>query len=308
MDYPRNWHELLAWFSDEGSCLRYLERLRWGAGFACRFCGTVGGDWWQMADGLRRCAACRSETSVTAGTIFAGTRTPLVSWFAVIWYVVNQKQGVSALGLQRVMGFGSYQTAWAWLHNLRRAMVIPGRELLAGAVEVDESYFGARRPGAAGRGVTGKPIVAIAVEDRGEASGRVRMRRIADVTKATLTGFVVDHVARGSEVHTDGWQGYFDVGRHPFTHMVTNLSASGDPAHVAMPHVHRVASLVQRWLLGTHQGAISHDQLDYYLDEFTFRFNRRRSRHRGLLFYRLLEGAVAADPHPYRALTSKSAA
>ena len=308
MDYPRNWHELLEWFSDEGSCLRYLERLRWGAGFACRFCGTSGGDWWQMADGLRRCAACRSETSVTAGTIFAGTRTPLVSWFAAIWYVVNQKQGVSALGLQRVLGFGSYQTAWAWLHKLRRAMVIPGRELLTGAVEVDESYFGARRPGAAGRGVSGKPIVAIAVEDRGEASGRVRMRRIADVTKATLTDFVLDHVARGSEVHTDGWQGYFDVGRHPFTHVVTNLSASGDPAHVVMPHVHRVASLVQRWLLGTHQGAISPDQLDYYLDEFTFRFNPRRARHRGLVFYRLLEGAVAADPHPYRALTSKSAA
>jgi transposase-like protein len=308
VDYPRNWHELLEWFSDEGSCLRYLERLRWGAGFACRFCGTAGGDWWQMADGLRRCAACRSETSVTAGTIFAGTRTPLVSWFAAIWYVVNQKQGVSALGLQRVLGFGSYQTAWAWLHKLRRAMVIPGRELLAGAVEVDETYFGARRPGAAGRGVTGKPIVAIAVEDRGEASGRVRMRRIPDVTKATLTDFVLDHISRGSEVRTDGWQGYFDVGRHPFTHVVTNLSASGDPAHVIMPHVHRVASLVQRWLLGTHQGAISHDQLDYYLDEFTFRFNRRRSRHRGLLFYRLLAGAVAADPHPYKALTSKSAA
>ena len=187
-------------------------------------------------------------------------------------------------------------------------MVIPGRELLAGAVEVDESYFGARRPGAAGRGVTGKPIVAIAVEDRGEASGRVRMRRIPDVTKATLTDFVVDHIARGAEVRTDGWQGYFDVGRHPFTHVVTNASASGDPAHEAMPHVHRVASLVQRWLLGTHQGAISHDQLDYYLDEFTFRFNRRRSRHRGLLFYRLLEGAVGTAPHPYKALTSKTAA
>ena len=308
MDYPRNWHEPLEWFPDEGSCLRYLERLSWGAGFACRFCGTAGGDWWQMADGLRRCAACRSETSVTAGTIFAGTRTPLVSWFAAIWYVVNQKQGVSALGLQRVLGFGSYQTAWAWLHKLRRAMVIPGRELLAGAVEVDESYFGARRPGAAGRGVSGKPIVAIAVEDRGEASGRVRMRRIADVTKATLTDFVLDHIARGSEVRTDGWQGYFDVGRHHLTHVVTNLSASGDPAHVVMPHVHRLASLVQRWILGTHQGAIGHEQLDYYLDEFTFRFNRRRSRHRGLLFYRLLEGAVAADPHPYKALTSRSAA
>jgi transposase-like protein len=307
VDYPRNWHELLEWFPDEGSCLRYMERLRWGAGFTCRFCGAVDGGWWQMADGLRRCAACRAETSVTAGTILAGTRTPLVSWFAAVWYVVNQKQGVSALGLQRVLGLGSYQTAWAWLHKLRRAMVLAGRELLSGTVEVDESYFGARRPGAAGRGVTGKPIVAIAVEDRGEASGRVRMRPIPDVTKATLTDFVLDHVARGAEVHTDGWQGYFDIGRHR-QHVVTNVSASGDPAHVVLPHVHRVASLAQRWILGTHQGAISHEQLDYYLDEFTFRFNRRRSRHRGLLFYRLLEGAVATDPHPYKVLTSKTAA
>jgi hypothetical protein len=218
-----------------------LERLRWGAGFTCRFCGAVDGGWWQMADGLRRCAACRSETSVTAGTILAGTRTPLVSWFAAVWYVVNQKQGVSALGLQRVLGLGSYQTAWAWLHKLRRAMVLSGRELLSGAVEVDESYFGARRAGAAGRGVTGKPIVAIAVEARGEASGRVRMRRIPDVTKATLTDFVLDHVSSGAEVHTDGWQGYFDIGRHPVDHVVTNVSASGDPAHVVMPHVHRLA-------------------------------------------------------------------
>jgi Transposase zinc-ribbon domain/ISXO2-like transposase domain len=228
VEYPRNWHELLECFPDDASCLRYLERLRWGDGFVCRFCGTVGGGWWQMADGLRRCAACRGETSVSAGTIFAGTRTPLVSWFAAVWYVVNQKQGVSALGLQRVLGLGSYQTAWAWLHKLRRAMVRPGRELLDGVVEVDETVLGGVKP--------------------------------------------------------------------------------GDPAHVAMPEVHRVASLLKRWLLGTHQGAVSHDRLDYYLDESTFRFNRRRARHRGLLFYRLLEGAVATDPHPYKTLTSESAA
>jgi len=308
VDYPRNWHELLAWFADEGACLRYLERLRWREGFVCRFCGAVDGGWWQMGDGLRRCASCRSETSVTAGTIFAGTRTPLVSWFAAVWYVVNQKQGVSALGLQRVLGLGSYRTAWSWLHKLRRGMVLPGRELLADAVEVDESYIGGVRHGTGGRGARGKAIVAIAVEDRGERSGRVRMRRIPDVTKDTLTEFVLDNVARGAEVHTDGWQGYFDIGRYRFGHVVTNVSQSGDPAHVALPHVHRVASLVQRWILGTHQGAVSHDQLDYYLDEFTFRFNRRHSRHRGLLFYRLLEGALAADPHPYKTLISESAA
>ena len=139
LDYPRNWHELLAWFPDDGACERYLERLRWGSGFSCRFCGAVDSGRWQMSDGLRRCAACRSETSVTAATIFAfaGTRTPLVSWFAAIWYVVDQKQGVSALGLQRVLRLGSYETAWAWLHKLRRAMVLAARELLADAVEVD---------------------------------------------------------------------------------------------------------------------------------------------------------------------------
>jgi transposase-like protein len=306
IEYPRYWHELLAWFPDDAACLRYLERLRWADGFACRFCGEVGGGWWQMADGVRRCSSCRSETSVTAGTIFAGTRTPLVSWFAAVWYVVNQKQGVSALGLQRVLGLGSYQTAWAWLHKLRRAMVLPGRELLGGVVEVDESYVGARHRGVGGRQLAGKAIVAIAVEGD-TAPERVQIKRISDVTH-TLSGFVLDNVARGTEVRTDAWTGYDDIGRFRFSHVVTHVSGSGDPAHVALPHVQIVASLLKRWILGTHQGAISHHQLDYYLDEFTFRFNRRRARHRGLLFYRLLEGAIAADPRPYKVLIDRFAA
>ncbi|MDP1847621.1 MAG: IS1595 family transposase [Solirubrobacteraceae bacterium] len=307
VDYPRAWHELNAWFPDDEACLAYLERLRWGDGFVCRFCGTVGGDWWPLRRGLRRCAACRHETSVTAGTIFHGSRLPLNSWFAAVWYVVNQKQGVSALGLQSVLGFGSYQTAWAWLHKLRRAMVLPGREMLTGAVEVDESYIGGTRPGKHGRGADGKAIIVIAVEDRGKSAGRVRMARIPDVSADTLTDFVLDHVTRGAEVHTDAWPGYHHIGRHRFSHVVTHVGVSGDPAHVALPHVHRVASLLKRWLLGTHQGAVTHEQLDYYLDEFTFRFNRRRSRHRGLLFYRLLEGALAAQPAPYKTLISPRA-
>ena len=304
VDYPRTLQELLIWFPDEQACLGYLERLRWGDGFVCRCCGTVDGGWWAVRRGLRKCAVCHHETSVTAGTIFHGSRLPLTSWFAAIWYVVNQKQGVSALGLQHVLEFGSYQTAWAWLHKLRRAMVLPGRELLSSVVEVDESYVGARRTGAGGRRAAGKAIVAIAVEGD-QVPERVRMRRIPNVTKDTLTDFVLDNVARGSEVRTDGWQGYFDIGRYRFSHVVTNVSASGDPAHVALPHVHLVSSLLQRWILGTHQGAISHAQLDYYLDEFTFRFNRRRARHRGLLFYRLLEGALAAGPHPYATLIAR---
>ena len=303
--YPRNWHELLRWFPGDAACVRYLEKLGWGRGFGCRFCGAVDAGWWQMGDGLRRCAVCRSETSVTAGTIFAGTRTPLVSWFAAAWYVVNQKQGVSALGLQRVLGLGSYQTAWAWRHKLRRAMVLPGRELLSGVVEVDETYVGARHTSVGGRSLGHKTIVVIAVEGD-EAPERVRMRRIVNVKRDTLADFVLDHVARGSEVRTDAWTGDDEIGRYRFDHVVTNMSSSGDPAHVALPHVHLVASLLKRWILGTHQGAISHAQLDYYLDEFTFRFNRRRARHRGLLFYRLLEGALAAEPHPYKELVAQS--
>jgi hypothetical protein len=179
-----------------------------------------------------------------------------------MWYVVNQKQGVSALGLQRVLGFGSYQTAWTWLHKLRRAMVLPGRESLAGAVEVDETLVGGVKPGKPGRSADGKALVVIAAECHDGDPGRARMRRIP------------------------------------------NASAD-DPAHVVMPNVHRIASLLKRWLLGTHQGAVSEAQLDYYLDEFTFRFNRRGSRHRGLLFYRLIEGALAAGPHPYKDLRSR---
>ena len=134
------------------------------------------------------------------------------------------------------------------------------------------------------------------------------MRRITDASKDVLTDFVLDNVQRGSDVHTDGWTGYNGVGEHRFSHIATSISASGDHAHVAMPEVHRVASLLKRWLLGTHQGAVSHDQLDYYLDEFTFRFNRRHSHHRGLLFHRLLEQAVATDPHPYKTLKVPDAA
>jgi transposase-like protein len=301
VDYPRTFQELLDWFPDDRACLGYLERIRWGGGFVCPRCGSVGG-WWAVRRGLRKCVVCHRETSVTAGTIFHKSRLPLRSWFAAIWYVVNQKNGVSALGLQRVLGFGSYQTAWAWLHKLRRAMVLPGRELLTGAVEVDETLIGAVKPGNRGRRADGKVLVAIAVECHDGGPGRTRMRRIPNASGDVLSEFVLDNVARSSEVRTDAWNGYNHIGRYRFSHVITNLAESGDPAHVAMPEVHRVASLLKRWLLGTHQGAVSHEQLDYYLDEFTFRFNRRRARHRGLLFYRLIEAALLANPHPYAAL------
>jgi transposase-like protein len=220
-----------------------------------------------------------------------------------MWYVTNQKFGGSALGLQRVLGFGSYQTAWAWLHKMRRAMVRPGRDRLAGYVEVDETYIGGDEEDVRGRQTERKAIVAMAVEVlEPKGIGRVRLRRIADCSASSLTPFVCDAIEPQAEVRTDGWLGYNRLAAKGYRHVQTVLAAQEAPAHVVMPAVHRVASLLKRWLLGTHQGAVSPEHLDYYLDEYTFRFNRRKSRARGLLFYRLVEQAVQVDPVPYRHL------
>ena len=296
VDYPESWRELLAWFPDDASCLGYLERLRWPTGFACPVCGGI--ESWRMGDGLLRCSACDRRTSVTAGTIFAGTRSPLSLWFAAAWYITNQKNGVSALGLQHALELGSYKTAWAWLHKFRRAMVRPGRDKLTGEVEVDETYVGGVAPGKHGRGAGKKTPVLIAVEKRGSGMGRVRFARVPDTSADSLLPAIEDLIEPGGIVATDGHAGYNGVAGAGYTHDRHSLYASGDPAHVAMPRVHRVASLLKRWLLGTHQGAVRPQQLDYYLDEYSFRFNRRGSNHRGLLFYRLLEQAVQAEPTP----------
>lgn len=301
VDYPRTLQEFSEWFPSEEACAQYLRRLRWPDGFRCPGCGGDKG--WPTTRDQLRCAKCQRQTSVTAGTIFEGTRKPLQMWFLTMWYVTNQKLGGSALGMQRILGLGSYQTAWTWLHKMRRAMVRPGRDQLAGRVEVDETYVGGDEENVRGRQTETKAIVAVAIEvlePRG--FGRVRLRRIADVSAASLTPFVCEVVAPGSVVHTDGWRGYNQLAQHGYSHERSILATSNNPAHVVMPAVHRVASLLKRWLLGTHQGAVSAKHLDYYLDEFTFRFNRRTSRARGLLFYRLVAQAVQVDPVHYKQL------
>jgi len=303
VDYPRTLAEFNAWFPDEVACLAYLERLRWPEGFLCPHCAATKS--WRLARRRKlRCAGCRREVSITAETVFADSHLPLMRWFAAAWYVTSQKPGASALGMQRVLGLGSYRSAWAMLHKLRRAMVRPGRDLLTGELEVDETYVGAGKGRGAGRGTPGKAIVAIAVEalPRG-VCGRVRLARIANCSEPVLTGFVRDVATPGAVLYTDHWQGYSGLSAAGFRHHATSIAASGDPAHVAMPRVHRVSALLKRWLLGTHQGAARPQHLDYYLDEFTFRFNRRRSRHRGLVFYRLLEQAMQIDHTPIHALT-----
>lgn len=301
-DYPETWSEFLRWFPDDEACQKYLQGLRWPRGFVCDRCRAAG-EPYCATRGRLVCRACRHQATPTAGTIFDKTRTPLTTWFGALWYVTNQKHGVSALGLQRVLGLGSYQTAWAMLHKLRRAMVRPGRDRLGGLVEVDESYVGGEEPGARGRQTDKKAIVAVAVEvHEPRGFGRTRLRQVPDVSGASLVPFVCEAVKPGSQVHTDGWGGYNALSERGYVHRRTVVSSSGDPAHVSMPAVHRVASLLKRWLLGTHQGAVGNVQLDYYLDEFTFRFNRRSARSRGLLFYRLLEQAVVTTPTPYRSI------
>lgn len=206
------------------------------------------------------------------------------------------------MGLQQLLGLGSYQTAWSWLHKLRRAMVRPSRDRLQGCVEVDETYVGGEEESVHGRQTEDKAIVVVAAEENGRGIGRIRLRRVPDVSGDSLEAFIEESVTPGSVVHTDGWKGYDNIAKKSYTHQVTILSQSDEPAHKLMPRVHLVASHLKRWLLGTHQGAVSQQHLDYYLDEFTFRFNRRRSRARGLLFYRLLENAVRVDPVPYKQL------
>jgi len=291
-NYPRTALEFERRFATEEACRQYLFEVRWPEGFCCPRCGHRQA--WTVGRGQFRCSQCDVQTSVTAGTIFQDTRRPLLMWFRAIWYVTSQKHGCSALGLQRALGLRSYQTAWTWLHKLRRAMVRPGRSRLGGAVEVDETYIGGERPGKRGRGAAGKSLVLIAVEETKQGAGRIRLRHVADASAASLTPAVEEMVEPGSIVRTDDWGGYNNLGSRGYRRMVVRKTAN--VGENLLPLANRVASLLKRWLLGTHQGAVRPFHLDYYLDEFTFRFNRRTSRSRGKLFYRLVQQAAAVEP------------
>jgi transposase-like protein len=304
-DYPHTIEEFERRFSGEAGCRAYLEALRWPDGFRCTACQGEAAT--MVRDGLYQCRSCRRQTSVTAGTIFQDTRKPLVMWFRAMWYVTSQKNGASALGLQRVLGLGSYETAWTWLHKLRRAMVRPDRDRLRGWIEVDETFIGGLAEGAVGgRQKTNKALIIIAAQADGPVIGRIRMRMIADASANSLHAFVIDCIEPGSTLHTDGWQGYAGLEKKGFEREVSVTRGRRKDASKLLPRVHRVASLLKRWLLGTHQGAVAPRQLPYYLDEFTFRFNRRKSKSRGKLFFRLMQQAVSTPPAPYKAMITVS--
>lgn len=301
--YPKDFQEFLLQFRTEDDCWDYLFEIRWPNGFSCPNCKS--NKFWITGKKLIHCVSCGHQTSITAGTIFHGTRKPLLLWFHIIWWVAAQKTGASANNLKDFMGFGSYKTAWSWLHKLRRAMVRPNRDRLTGIVEVDETYIGGKEigKGKQGRGAVTKSLVVVATECKGKQIGRVRFRIISEASGEELLPFIEDNIEPSSTIVTDGWSGYSSLSQSKnYKHMTKVISGSGQEAHELLPHVHMVDSLVKRWINGTHQGNVSPKHLPYYLDEFAFRFNRKLSTYRGKLFYRLIQQAVSISPMPFNEL------
>jgi transposase-like protein/ribosomal protein L37AE/L43A len=310
-DLPGDLPTFLARFGSDAKCRAYLVRARWPAGFRCERCGHDQA-YSHKKRLIEECRACGKQHSILAGTIFEQTKTGLARWFLAIYLVTASKGGISAMELKRQMGFGSYQTAWSWLHKIRRAMVRPQRAPLAARVEADETYVGGPRPGRSGRGAGGKIKVAGAVESgrgqaRGRRLGRLRLAVVPDVSAKSLEGFLAANVARPTTVVTDGWSGYGGLATAGYRHAPLNLSASWGDAALRLPAIHLVFGLAKRWLLGTHHGAVSTKHLPAYLDEFTFRFNRRTARSIAHRFARVIQQAVLTPPTTYRAIVARPA-
>lgn len=303
-DFPKTVLEFEERFASEQSCHAYLVKQRWPEGFRCPGCGHHKA--WELSRRrLMECRACHRQVSVTAGTIFHRSRKPLRLWFKAMLLMTSQRPGISALSLMKQLGLPSYQTAWTWLHKLRRAMVRPGREALTGKVEVDEGYVGGEESGVQGRQTEKKSVVAVAVEVKGRAAGRLRMEKVEDASASSLNGFVVQNVAPASTVRTDGWSGYAGLRDEGYRHQARVI---GDPQRASrlFPRVHRALSLLKRWLLGTHQGAVRPHHLPSYLDEFVFRYNRRSSRAVTLPFQRLCAIAALTPPVTYRQIVDET--
>lgn len=281
--------DLMARFFTEEACGDYVEKLRWPDGYMCSKCKSS--KCWKSKRGLIVCSQCEYQQSKLAGTVFQDSRIPLRIWFQAIWWFTGQKSGASAQGLQRVLGMTRHESAWLMLHKLRVAMVRPGRDQLSGEVEVDEAYIG---------GTNNKQLVGVAAEIRGKGIGRIRMQKLAGRTSEDLGEFVKKNISVGSAIVTDGLKSYCCVESMGYQHKPTRKpyfwEEQNPEADDLLPRVHRVISLVKRWLLGTYHGRPDKEYLDAYLNEFTFRFNRRTSGSRGLIFHRLLENATALEP------------
>jgi len=298
--FPKSMAEFEAVFPSEAACREYLFSVRWPKGWQCPACGATSG--WRNVRELIECKACGRQSSVTAGTVFHGTKRPLRLWFKAIFLMVTQKNGVSAKALEGFLGV-SYPTAWTWLQKLRRAMGNRPHKPLAGVVEVDDAYWGGHRKGERGRrkGGGSKDLILVAVEVAANGkAGRLRMARPPDHAAQSLTGAIGQHVAQGSRIRTDGLSSYASLATKGYQHTPEVIGRNGGARAIeVLPNAHRAISLLKRWLLGTHQGAPKGKHIGGYLEEFEFRFNRRGARHRSLLFERLVECAVGIVAKPY---------
>ena len=302
LEYPKNLREFDKLFASDEACLGFLEKVRWSKGFQCQSC--QGDQYWPLAPGLRRCQSCRFKNYVRAGSIFESSRLSLKIWFHAIWWFTAQKTGVSALTLQKNLGLGSYRSAWLLLHKIRNAMVHADRNLLHGDVEVDEAFIGGVRSGKRGRGASGKHLIVIAAEFSGKKRvGRARIQSIPDASAESLEAYILANIAQGSTVHTDGWKGYNAVGSIGYKHLPCK-SATVDPDEL-LPRINIVTALLKRWLLGTLHGRLDPKHMDNYFEEFIFRFNRRTSKVRGLLFQRVIENSIRVKPTPYKEIIAR---
>jgi len=292
-------------FSDEAACLEYLAASRWPEGYRCPACG--GRDAWVLARRhLWECVSCSHQASVTAGTVMHGTRTSLRLWFWAAYLVATHTPGISAKQLQRQLGLSRYETAWLMLHKLRRAMVAPQRDPLTGEVEIDEGFVGGRDPQRrSGRDRVGKRLVVVAVEIRGNGSGRLRLAAPPNAAAASLGAFTTANVAGGTIVHTDGWGGYARLASLGYDHRPIAQRWRHPDRQVILPRAHRALANLKTWLQGTHRHA-SDKHLQVYLDEFVFRHNRRRTPMAA--FQTLLGLSATHAPTTYDQITNPTTA
>jgi len=298
-DFPKNEVEFDRRFFSEQSCFDYLFQLRWPEGFCCPRCGHT--EHWITSRGLYLCRQCKHQQSVTAGTIFHGTRKPLRLWFKALWWFSTSKTSVNASSLKDRLGLGSYQTAWCWLQKLRTCTVFSDRNKLSGNIEADEFYLGGKRSGLRGRGAEHKCKVAIAVERQGRKLGRLRLQVIECCSAEELISFAKENIDLGSQITTDGWSGYRVLQSKGFVHK-TIISSNTENKESVLPGVHLVISLFKRVILGTFQGRFDPQYLQRYLDEYVFRFNRRTCQSIGKRFWRIMQQTATSAPITWREL------
>jgi predicted RNA-binding Zn-ribbon protein involved in translation (DUF1610 family) len=303
-DSPRSLTEFEQRFGDDDTCAEYLAAARWPDGFICPGCGESKAWRLESKPWTYECARCGRQTSVTAGTILHHSKLPLTTWFWAAFVMATQPNGISALQLQRELALGSYKTAWLLCAKLRHAMVAPGRSPLFGLVEIDKAEIAYRSKNdpvtSRGSSQDGKMLIVGAVEVQDLRPGRIRLTTVPDDSTASLRAFLAANLAPGTSAQTSGEAGSCGA---PDINQDLHVIGVLDPQNVR-PRVQRIFSDLKVWGLSVYHG-LRRKHLQSYLDEFVFRFNRRRNR--DAAFLSLLGLAAMQPPLTYGRLASLGA-